>query len=199
MNSDQQAEIARLLREARDRSRGYADFFLWSTDRDLEEWGVATALAESMNLRGAPLLIDIKSRGRQNDPPDCEAKDRNAKRVAIEVTELVEGMAIHHHKKAMAAGVAPEWAEWSREKFLSLLANRLDEKDKRFPHLKDAPYSGGYVVLVHTDEPELRKELVASFLQGFVARVQYITRALLLLSYDPSVEMCPYFEVPLGA
>ncbi|WP_369935933.1 hypothetical protein [Xanthomonas tesorieronis] len=199
MNSEQQAEIVRLIREAQARSRGYADFFLWSTDRDLEEWGVTTALAESMSVRGEPSLSDIKSRGRQSDPPDCEAKDAEAKRVAIEVTELVDGLAIHHHKKSIAAGVAPEWAEWSQEKFLAQLSSRLDEKDKRFPHLKDAPYPDGYFVLVHTDESELRKEVVAVFLEGFVAKVQHIKRAFLLLSYDPSVEMCPYFEVRLGA
>lgn len=200
MNADDQAEIVKLLRESRERSRGYADFFQWATDRDLEEWGVVITLAESLTLRGDLFFGEVKSRGRPNDPPDCEAKNTEDQRIAIEVTELVDGLAIHQHKKALAERRPTDWAEWNREKFLSLLVARLEEKDERFPHLKGTPFPGGYVVIVHTDEPGLSREAVARYLsERFVLKVQHITRAFLLLSYDPSVEMCPYFEVPIGA
>lgn len=200
MNPDDQAEILKLLRESRERSRGYADFFLWAADRDLEEWGVAITLAESLSLRGAEFFAEVRSRRRPNDPPDCEARNAEGQRIAIEVTELVDGMAIHRHKKALAERMPTQWAEWTGEKFLGLLEARLEEKDKRFPHLKDAPYPGGYVVIVHTDEPELTRDVVARYLGGgFVAKLLHITRAYVLLSYDPAVEMCPHFEVPIGA
>jgi hypothetical protein len=155
-------------------------------------------LAESLTLRGDLFFGEVKSRGRPNDPPDCEAKNTEDQRIAIEVTELVDGLAIHQHKKALAERRPTDWAEWNREKFLSLLVARLEEKDKRFPYLKGTPFPGGYVVIVHTDEPGLSREAVAGYLsERFVLKVQHITRAFLLLSYDPSVEMCPYFEVPI--
>jgi hypothetical protein len=99
MNADDQAEIVKLLHESRERSRGYADFFQWAADRDLEEWGVVITLAESLTLRGDPFFGEVKSRGRPNDPPDCEAKDTNDQRIAIEVTELVDGLAITSTRK----------------------------------------------------------------------------------------------------
>src|SRR5690349_8364900 len=121
MTPEDEAEIVRLLRESRDRSRGYADFFLWAVDRDLEEWGVVTALAESLEQERCLFFSDIISRRRPNDPPDCEARDHGGARLAIEVTELVDGNAIHNSKKAMEENLAPDWAEWPRDKFLSRL------------------------------------------------------------------------------
>jgi hypothetical protein len=208
MNSDNQTdsegrdsrdEVLSLLRKSRERARGYADFFLWAADRDLEEWGVVVSLAESLDLKGDLFFSGIASRGRPNDPPDCEAKDAKGERIALEVTELVDGIAIHKYKKAVAQERPAEWADWNREKFLSLLCERLKEKDEKFSSLKGAPYPGGYVVIVHTDEPELGRNVVAEYLRNFAAKTRYVTRAFVLLSYDPAVEMCPYFEVPIGA
>jgi hypothetical protein len=130
MTPKQEAEIAQLMRNARERSRGYADFFLWATDRDLEEWGIVKVLVESLELDGKSLLFSVQSRGRPNDPPDCEAVNAQGERVAIEVTELVDGEAIHHYKIAEREGRSAlwEWAGWSKEKFLSELQRRISEK-----------------------------------------------------------------------
>ena len=184
------------MRTARERSRGYADFFGWAIDRDLEEIGVIWALMESMAAVGVPFYTDVKSRRRPNDPPDCEAADVNGARVAIEVTELVDGDAIRAYKERRV----DDWADWTREKFLSSLAERIDAKDRRYPHLKDAPYEGGYVVVVHTDEPELTRYSVQDYLKdhGF-PKPTNVSRAILLLSYDPAVERCPYFELTFSA
>jgi hypothetical protein len=200
MKAEDQAKVVELLRESRDRSRGYADFFLWAANRDLEEWGVVVTLAESLAAGGDPFFRDVKSRGRPNDPPDCEARDSQGRRIAIEVTELVDSLAIREYKKSLAEHRPTDWAEWEREKFVSLVVARLEGKDKRFPQLKGTPYPGGYVVVVHSDEPGLSKEVVAKYLgERFVLNAQHISRAFLLLSYDPSVQMCPYFELPVGA
>jgi hypothetical protein len=196
MSPEDQTEIAKLMREALENRRGYADFFLWQTDRDLEEWGIVTSLGESLAAEGRLFFSDLSSRGRPNDPPDCEALNSNGERLAIEVTELVDGEAIRQFKKAQKEQRLVDHAEWSREKFLSKLQNRVYEKDERFPKLKGAPYSGGYIVVVHTDESELDRETVSRYLDGHsFPSSHHIARSFLLLSYDPIVERCPCFEL----
>jgi hypothetical protein len=199
MTPELEAEIVKRMREAQELSRGYADFFSWATDRDLEEWGVVKLLDESLTAEKKSFFTHIKSRGRPNDPPDCEARTLKGERLAIEVTELVDEEAIREFKKAQREGNVLDWAEWSKEKFLSKLQNRLTEKDSRFPKLKDAPYAGGYLVLVHTDEPELNIEVVARYLQGHCFdTLKHITHAFLLLSYSRSIEQCPNFELHIN-
>src|SRR2546425_10336973 len=108
MISDEEREVAQLMREALRRSRGHASFFEWAPNRDLEEWGVATHFRESLEHRGELLFDRIISRGRGNDPPDCEAVGPDGKPIAIEVTELVDPAAIiaYKHKQPY------EWSEW---------------------------------------------------------------------------------------
>ena len=116
--------IAEAMRAAQKKSRGYAGFFEWSTDRDLEEQGVAGHLAAALEANGAPSFSEIAIRGRGNDPPDLEAIDVNGKRVAIEVTELVDGKSI----QAFKMGRHYDWAEWDQVKFLESITHLLKEK-----------------------------------------------------------------------
>ncbi|KWA45805.1 hypothetical protein WL27_05345 [Burkholderia multivorans] len=193
MTPDDESEIVKQIRAARAKAR-YADFFGWSTDRDIEEWGVVTTLAESLAANGQLFFFDLARRGRDNDPPDCEAVDANGRRVAIEVTELVDERAIQAYKR----GAVYEWAEWTRDGFISSLAKRITEKGKRHAILKGAPYDGGYVIVVFTDEPLLPIETVTTFLRDHAfARPAGMTRAFLLLSYDPRTESYPYVELDL--
>lgn len=195
MTPDDEAEILALMRAARKRSRGYADFFGWAIDRDLEESGVISSLVESMAAEATLFYGNVKSRRRPNDPPDCEATDSCGARVAIEVTELGDSEAIRAYKE----GRFYEWAEWPRDKFISSLAERIDAKDRRYPFLKDPPYEGGYIVVVHTDEPELTRSTVREYLKDHgIPRPQHISRVILVLSYDPAIQRCPYFEVAIN-
>jgi hypothetical protein len=184
------------MREARKKDRGYANFFHWSIDRDLEELGVVQYLLESLERAGNVPFTEIASRGRGEDPPDCEARNVSGQRVAIEVTELVNGEAIASFKK----GDRYAWASWPREEFLAALTTLIQNKDKRFPKLKGAPYPGGYVVVVHCDESELSAAQVVAFMEGAAGiACSYITQAYMLLSYDPKLECCPHFLLPLIA
>ena len=195
-SDDDDAEILAAMRAAIEHSRGYADFFGWPQDRDLEEAGVLDSLVESMQAVGVPFYSALKSRGRPNDPPDCEGLDANGARVAIEITELVDGAAIRAVKQG---GSQFDWRTWTKEDFLRELARRIDAKDHRYPHLKEPPYPGGYVVVIHTDEPLLPRNTVRGHLEGYrLPKPEHVSRALLLLSYDPSVQRCPYFELTLG-
>jgi hypothetical protein len=199
MTPELEEEIIEKMREVRERTRGYADFFLWASDRDVEEWGVVKFLSESIAADSQLSFTDIKSRGRSNDPPDCEAITSTGKRIAIEVTELVDGLAIHQFKKSEMMGLPLEFAAWSKEKFLDQLQNRLFQKDARFPALKGSPYPGGYMVVVHTDEPALDMETVAIYLKGHeFSAFRHITQAYLLLSYSPSIKRCPNFRLLLN-
>jgi hypothetical protein len=60
------------------------------TDRDVEELGVVQTLFESLPHRGQSFFQDYGSRGKGNDPPDCEARSFTGGRIGIEVTELVD-------------------------------------------------------------------------------------------------------------
>lgn len=185
-------EIFSLMRAAQAKARGYADFFGWPTDRDIEEWGVVSSLAESLEVDDALFFSDLKRRGRPNDPPDCEAQNPHGERIAIEVTELVDGDAI----RAFKEGRVYEWAEWTKEKFLAVLAERITGKNDRFPKLKEPPYHGGYVVIVHTDEPTLPRATVEAFLVNHqLVKPSHVDRVFLVLSYDQTIGRYPYFEL----
>jgi len=196
MTQEERTQIAKAMRAAREKARGYADYFGWATDRDLEEWGVLTSLFESMDKEGTLPYTNLRMRGRGNDPPDCEGLNTEQKRVAIEVTELVDGDAIKNFK----AGAIYEWAEWDRGKFLERLHGLLKQKDEKFPKLLEPPYEGGYAVVVFTDEPELPAQNVLAYLEGHVfTELQHITEALFLVSYDPKENCCPYFQLNVGS
>ena len=196
MTKDDEKEILAQIRAANRKRRGYADFFSWPSNRDLEEWGICSQWSESLAARGELFFSGLKVRGRPNDPPDLEALDPTGGRLAIEVTELVDGDAI----RAFRAGRTYDWAEWSKERFIAALEERVEVKDRRFPELKEPPYDGGYVVLVHTDEPELSRATVEGYLLNHrFKRPQYVSRAFLLLSYDPSVSHYPYFELAFSS
>ena len=185
-------EVLRLMREARAKDRGYASFFGWATNRDLEELGPVQELANAALADGKLLFKQVQIRGRGKDPPDLEAVTQHGQRVAIEVTELVDSGAI----KAYKAGRVYDWAEWDRTKFLRELQRLVDAKAKRKDKLLGGPYPGGYVIVVFTDEPLLTVEAVRSFLTGqnFVDLTQGI-QAYLLLSYSPATENYPYFAL----
>lgn len=185
------------MRAARKRARGYADFFGWATNRDLEEQSIAAHFAKSLEANDALFFSQIKIRGRGNDPPDLDALDHLGQRIAIEVTELVDGKGI----EAFKAGRHYDWAGWDKTKFLSSLISLLHAKNRCFARLKDGPYPGGYLVLIFTDEPELQRDTVETFLAGHsfsghsFSQVENVDKAILLLSYDPTVGRCPYFEL----
>jgi hypothetical protein len=192
MTPEDELEIVQLMRKARLESRGYASFFGWSIDRDQEELGAAKALAESLHLDGKLFFHDLKLRGRGNDPPDLEALSLLGERVALELTELVDGAAIQAYK----AGRVRDWAKWDRKKFIDLVSSLLANKAKRFSKLKDPPYPGGYVIVIFTDEPELTKQTVENYLEGHTfSKSSDVSGSYLVLSYDPTLGHCPYFDL----
>lgn len=192
MKKEEENKVLKLMREARDKARGYADFFGWSIDRDAEELMVVKSLNESLESEGKNVFNSLKSRGRPNDPPDCEALNSNGLRIAIEVTELVDEKAIKNYK----AGNLYDLAEWDKNKCISTIESLLSRKDSKHPKLKEPPYSGGYIIVVFTDEPMLNRSTIKSYLSGYnFKKPKHITQAFLIVSYDPSIEYCPHYEL----
>lgn len=176
----------------RSQKRGYATFFEWPLNRDQAELGVVRYLLASMEADGRALFRQVHSRGRGNDPPDCEAIDDADRRVAIEVTELVDPKGIANYQ----AGRTDQWVVWTRETFLAGISERLASKAKRARTLKDGPYPGGYVVVIFTDEPHLTQATVRSYLKNHrLPPFAGLSMALLLLGYDPAIQRCPWFRL----
>lgn len=115
--NDLDPEVLRKIREAIARRRGYADYFSWPADRELEERMIAATLCEALDAAGQPLATSIASRERGEDPPDCEALGADGRPMAIEVTELVDPDAI----KAVVSGATYDWAEWPVDKLIRRL------------------------------------------------------------------------------
>jgi hypothetical protein len=193
MNSDDNDnELANKLSAARENSRGYAGFF-GGPDKSVRECGVVQSFEEALQADNALFFHGLRSCAKPNDPPDCEAVTEDGTRIAIEVTELVDEAAINAYIKT---GQALNGSIWTDEKLYDGLVKRISEKDRCFARLQNPPYPGGYVVVIHTDESDLRRNRVETFLQTHrFQKSEHIDRIFLLLSYDPTIQRCPYFEL----
>lgn len=179
--------------------RPYAQFFDWS-NKTIKELGVAQSWQWAVTRMNSPLLLsDIQPRARSEDPPDVEGLDDKGRRTAIEITELVSESAVRANLRAKAQGRSGAFAVWTREEVIAALTDRLSTKAKRRSDLKGGPYPGGYVVVVHTDEPWLRAEnIFDDFLRNHVfGPFPEIDRAFLLISYEPRIAGYPCFELRL--
>ncbi len=190
--SDFDAEVLQLIRDANARRRGYADFYKWPLDRCLEEVEVARTMCDALSSAGQPLAHSVVSRDRGSDPPDCEGLSPDGKRIAIEVTELVDPAAI----VATRSGTKYVWAQWDSAKLAAALQERLSSKDGC--KLKGGPYDL-YVVVIYTDEPELSLNAVKTLLGDKSVRITTrVDRAYLLLSYESSSRSRPYVELQIS-
>lgn len=173
--------------------RRYADYF----ERDqkaLKEQYVVQCLLHALPPAVRPSITRLHARGDGRDPPDCEAIQRCGRRIAYEVTELVDQAAIqrniHRHDPY-------DHAEWNRDKLLCLLSRRLRIKDRpRFLH--GGPYHK-YVLVVHTDEPRLDYRCLRRLLRGVhFGNMRLIDEAWLLVSYDKGWGCCPALPLRLS-
>jgi len=195
MDTQEEKRLIKGIKEAIARSRGYADSFGWPPNRDLEEFGVVKSFCEAIEKEGESFLDrnSIMSRGRGNDPPDCEANDLEGNLIGIEVTELVNPEAIVAFKRNQVY----EWAEWDRTKLIDAINNRLDAKN--IPgRIRGSSYAN-YILIIYTDEPSLNADYVKDVVKGYYfARRNLIDRAFLLIFYDPIYKTYPCIELEFG-
>lgn len=177
------------LKEAAQKSRGYADFFEWP-DKGIKERGVVQSLFETIEKWDEKFFSELSTRGEGNDPPDCEAKDANDNRIGIEVTELVDSASIKNYINTKYVN----WATWDSSKLVEAINERISTKDTP-EKVKGGPYHG-YFLVIHTDEPELSYSRVNDMLNNITFPPPLmITRAFLLISYDPNLRLYPYLEL----
>jgi hypothetical protein len=192
MDAEEEKRFIKDILEGIAKSRGYADSFGWPPNRDLEEYGVVKCFCEALEKEGRSFLdiTSITSRGRGNDPPDCEANDFGGNLIGIEVTELVNPEAIIAFKRNQVY----EWADWDRAKLIDAINKRLGEKNI-FGLIKGGPYAG-YILIIYSDEPILNPDYVKELLKGYwFDRRNLIVRAFLLIFYDPMYKTYPCIEL----
>lgn len=188
--TDQEPSIEERIVEAgrwMAKERPNSSFFAWP-DRQIAESGICRIFAEAALAESGFPLTGIVSR--EADPPDCEALDADGRRIAIELTELVDGAA---NALAKQGGGVQVIACWDRAKFEREVRARLARKDS--VKLLGGPYAE-YWVIVHCDEPLVSVASVEDWLSelGF-GPFNQISRAYLLLSYDPTRGGYPYFRL----
>jgi hypothetical protein len=162
--------------------RGYADGRSWPTERRLEEKGVVEDfIGAATNEDGYPFSqLIVRERG--EDPPDVEMRDDSGRRIAIEVTELVDQVSIQN----AVAGLRTPYFPWTREEFLYKLTGRLASKDIG-NRLKGGTYDE-FIVLIYTDEYLLVESQVRTWLADHsFPRPSTIQRAYLSLGYSPDI------------
>jgi hypothetical protein len=173
--------------------RGYGDFFNWPMDRQLEEWSIVECLKESLEKANNTFFHSLFARGEGNDPPDIEAQLVGGGKLGVEVTELVDSTAILAYKN----GNKNHSAAWEKEKLVEAISQRLKAKDES-KNIKGGPYAL-YMLVIHTDEPNLYYDYVYPILNKYRFKpCKIIEKAYLLLSYDNKYQCCPYIELNIG-
>ena len=188
MDEYDRSQIGLLLRRLAAKDRGYASFFE-GLSRESKEVHVVARFAFEV-ARDVGHTFDKIRHG--PDPPDCEADGPDGGIVGIEVTELLDERAIRATKRR---GVRV-YADWTPEKITAALQAIISRKAaSAVPRERYAKY----LLLVHTDEPELSIDYLRRSLNGVIFRCRgCLTDVYILVSYDPRIERCPYLRLSLS-
>ena len=183
---------AALAEEIKKNHRPHAGHFSWESDRAIAEVGVLDEFVNALAHEEALFFYGARHRGEGGDPPDCEAYAGDGTRIGIEITELVDGPAI----AAARLGKPYDWKDW-KGALLPATENLICRKDSP-RSIKGAPYSQ-YVLVIFSDEPSLDRGYLEHTIETYTfGPTQLITRAFLLLSYDPFIERYPCYELQLS-
>jgi len=90
------AETVRSIREARRRSRGYAEYWEWVPDRSRAELDAARVLHKFLVAAGE--MVSGSLTVLRPDPPDVLLETVDGRRVGIEVTELLDPDAVKRER-----------------------------------------------------------------------------------------------------
>jgi len=169
--------------------RTHAGYWAQEAVPSIAELGVVQGLAEALEEFGQSFFSNVRHRDQGEDPPDCEAENRTGQRIAIEVTELVDGVSAAKAR----AGECYDWKDWGDELVPRL--NSLIQRKDGATTIKGGPYTE-YVLVINTDEPGLEAAWARARLSNYVfPATSLITRAFLLLSYCPFEQRCPCIEL----
>ena len=150
-------------------------FWKWA-DRQVEERCIAIEILSQAGVD----VVGMGSREQGEDPPDCEAT-LDGRASGVEVTELIDQPTLEWNLRNQDS---PEYFDWDQPTFLAVLQRRIDAKDREW---KGECYERR-VLVIHTDEFELNRDIVSRFLEVARFRATLITDAFLGLSYHSSAE-----------
>lgn len=172
--------------------RKHAPYFSLSSNRQLNEVDVAYLLSEELSKQGEDSFHSVTSRGRSNDPPDCEAIGDKGERIGVEVTELVDGPSI----AAAKGGDVNLQEAWKPSRVIEKITCIIRRKDRVVP--KGGPYEL-YILVVICDDPLILDYENLEAIRDFnFPGTQLIDRAYFLWSYCPFEKRCPYITLRLS-
>ena len=179
-----------LMRNARAKSRGYAVYWEWETNRKLAEMNAACVLRDYLVLSGEPMTGQLSAV--VNDPPDILLTSATGGRLGIEVTELIDSEAAkrHRYRKECGKKIDYDWAEWTRARITEELDLRIGVKDRKLAKVFDD--FNEIILAVVTDEPMISDTLAREAVLKCRRSAKFISRAYLVLSYQPEAELSIY-------
>jgi hypothetical protein len=182
-------EILSHLKAQGDKKRKHATFFDWhdrsASGKGVAESGIVDELLDAMQAQGRS---DYRNLGASAEEwPDVWLQEAGGRRVACEVSELVD-------EAALPAGHA---RTWTATELIDRLQAKIDTKGLRSLGGLKGDKS---ILLIHTDEPTLNAENASVMLTDVsFKKASTIGRVFFLLSYDPNRGGYRYFELQLAA
>jgi hypothetical protein len=195
------SEIVRFIREARAKSREYADYWEWAIDRPRAELHAGRVLREFLARSGEEVsgrLSHVKP-----DPPDVLLTTAKGRRLGIEVTELVSAEAVKRarYRKQHGGEITYDWAEWTPASVADELRRLVRVKDGKLSNVADS--YDELLLAITADEPLINEALAREAVARCQPFVEWIGRAFLLASYHPQADTdvypdgCPVLPISL--
>jgi len=178
------------MREARQKSRGYAEYWEWLIDPSRAELHAACVLRNFLVAAGE------KASGPLNlvrpDPPDVMVESLDGRRIGIEVTELVDGDTIKRHRYRKKRGEPPafDFAVWTPGRIAEALFALIGTKDHKLRNASDR--FDELLVAIVTDEPAIDQWIARAGVSQCRPTVRHIDRAFLVISYHPDNNVSVY-------
>jgi hypothetical protein len=189
-DDEEWTEGVRLIREARRKSRGYAEYWEWSIDRSRVELHAACLLRNFLVAAGekaSGALTPVRP-----DPPDVLLETVDGRRTGIEVTELVDPVAVerHHYRKERGEPPVLDFAKWTQTTIAEALSRMIGGKDYKLRNASDR--FDELLLAIITDDPAIDEWLARAAVSQCRPTVQHIDRAFLVMSYHPQNDKSEY-------
>lgn len=159
-------------------------------NKEVKELIVAQDFFSIVERTRSDKLISIAPAG---DPPDILVVTDTGERVAIEITELVNQLAIQH-QVAKNPDYLYELLSWNQEIFDSKVQQIIDTKIEACSAITE--HYDELVLLIFTDEPRLRNRDLEKYLAS--ANFEHLDKfdaVYILTSYDPNIRGKGLFKI----
>ncbi len=159
-------------------------------NKELKELIIAQDFFSILERTRTDKLISIASAG---DPPDILVTTDADKQVAIEITELVNQVAIQH-QIANNPDYVYELLSWNQEVFTSKVQQIIDTKIEACSSITE--HYDELVLLIFTAEPRLRSKDLEKYLASATFEgLDKFDAVYILTSYDPVIKGKGLFKV----